>query len=51
MPPCASEDIRPIASREITGHGGLILGMNTRGSGPEGIFVRLVGGAGRGNDR
>ena len=40
----ASDDIRPAASREIMGHGGIIISMNTRGRGLEDVFVKLVAG-------
>lgn len=45
------DDIRPIVSREITDHGGMIIGMNTRGLGLEDIFVKLVARPGKRGSR
>lgn len=44
----AKEDIRPIVSREITDHGGRIIGMSTKGLGLEDIFVKLLARPGKG---
>ncbi len=47
----AGEDIRPLISREITDHGGMIIAMNTKGRGLEDVFIKLVAKTGRGNAR